>query len=182
MSINSKPLSFDFSSMDLQIIKYHSLTVTVRNSVKFQIMLHKMWKNHSHHQDYLGFYILDSHLLSNSVHGLLGKFWDIQYLKIAWRFQSEVMIGESDSVYCCQQRKVQKKYLVTLKHLVYMYTFWIDHSICKLYIWLIFVFLGTDVNSCPGLAFSSEERHMINNIIWSFLLLQVSFTRAWTLK
>ncbi|KAI7795402.1 putative inter-alpha-trypsin inhibitor heavy chain H3-like, partial [Triplophysa rosa] len=62
-------------SMDLQIIKYHSVTVTVRNSVKFQIILHKMWIKHPYHQDYLGFYILDSHLLSNSVHGLLGQFY-----------------------------------------------------------------------------------------------------------
>uniref|UniRef100_A0A8C1F3P9 Inter-alpha-trypsin inhibitor heavy chain H3 n=2 Tax=Cyprinus carpio TaxID=7962 RepID=A0A8C1F3P9_CYPCA len=30
---------------------------------------------HSYHQDYLGFYTLDSHHLSNNVHGLLGQFY-----------------------------------------------------------------------------------------------------------
>ncbi|XP_056591544.1 inter-alpha-trypsin inhibitor heavy chain H3a [Triplophysa dalaica] len=62
-------------NMDLQVVKDRSLTVTLRNSVKFQIILHKVWKGHPYHQDYLGFYTLDSHLLSNNVHGLLGQFY-----------------------------------------------------------------------------------------------------------
>lgn len=36
-------------------------------------MLHKVWAKHPYHRDYLGFYTLDSHLLSPSVHGLLGN-------------------------------------------------------------------------------------------------------------
>ncbi|XP_055040211.2 inter-alpha-trypsin inhibitor heavy chain H3 isoform X1 [Misgurnus anguillicaudatus] len=63
------------TNMDLQVIKDRSLTVTLRDSVKFLIILHKVWKNHPYHQDYLGFYTLDSHLLSKSVHGLLGQFY-----------------------------------------------------------------------------------------------------------
>ena len=59
--------------MDLQVTKDHSLTVTLKDSVKFVIILHKVWKKHPYHQDYLGFYTIDSHLLSPSVHGLLGK-------------------------------------------------------------------------------------------------------------
>ncbi|KAK3512824.1 hypothetical protein QTP70_026052 [Hemibagrus guttatus] len=58
-------------NMDLQVAKDHSLTVTLRNSVKFVIVLHKVWKKHPYHQDYLGFYTLDSHLFSHKVHGLL---------------------------------------------------------------------------------------------------------------
>ncbi|XP_067288464.1 inter-alpha-trypsin inhibitor heavy chain H3a isoform X1 [Pseudorasbora parva] len=62
-------------SMDLQVIKDRSLTVTLRNSVKFLIILHKVWQKHPYHQDYLGFYTLDSHLFSSNVHGLLGQFY-----------------------------------------------------------------------------------------------------------
>ncbi|XP_039519163.1 inter-alpha-trypsin inhibitor heavy chain H3 isoform X2 [Pimephales promelas] len=62
-------------NMDLQVIKDRSLTVTLRNSVKFLILLHKIWENHPYHQDYLGFYTLDSHHLSHNVHGLLGQFY-----------------------------------------------------------------------------------------------------------
>uniref|UniRef100_A0A667YZV4 Inter-alpha-trypsin inhibitor heavy chain H3 n=1 Tax=Myripristis murdjan TaxID=586833 RepID=A0A667YZV4_9TELE len=51
------------------------LTVTLRDSVKFVILLHKVWEKHPYHQNYLGFYTLDSHLLSPSVHGLLGQFY-----------------------------------------------------------------------------------------------------------
>uniref|UniRef100_A0A671VC43 Inter-alpha-trypsin inhibitor heavy chain H3 n=1 Tax=Sparus aurata TaxID=8175 RepID=A0A671VC43_SPAAU len=56
-------------------LKGPNLTVTLRDSVKFVILLHKVWKRHPYHRDYLGFYTLDSHLLSPSVHGLLGQFY-----------------------------------------------------------------------------------------------------------
>ncbi len=74
------PPLFAFSSMDLQVIADRSLTVTLRNSVKFLIILHKIWKMHPYHQDYLGFYTLDSHLFSSNVHGLLGKMTCAQIL------------------------------------------------------------------------------------------------------
>uniref|UniRef100_A0A6Q2YD80 Inter-alpha-trypsin inhibitor heavy chain H3 n=1 Tax=Esox lucius TaxID=8010 RepID=A0A6Q2YD80_ESOLU len=57
------------------VTKDRSLTVTLRDSVRFLVILHKVWKQHPYHQDYLGFYTLDSHLLSPSVHGLLGQFY-----------------------------------------------------------------------------------------------------------
>ncbi|XP_043107936.1 inter-alpha-trypsin inhibitor heavy chain H3a [Puntigrus tetrazona] len=62
-------------NMDLHVIKDRSLTVTLRNSVKFLIILHKVWQKHPYHQDYLGFYTLDSHLFSSNVHGMLGQFY-----------------------------------------------------------------------------------------------------------
>ncbi|XP_026163878.1 inter-alpha-trypsin inhibitor heavy chain H3a [Mastacembelus armatus] len=62
-------------NMDLLVTKDHSITVTLKDSVKFVILLHKVWKNHPYHRDYLGFYTLDSHLFSSSVHGLLGQFY-----------------------------------------------------------------------------------------------------------
>uniref|UniRef100_A0A672I222 Inter-alpha-trypsin inhibitor heavy chain H3 n=1 Tax=Salarias fasciatus TaxID=181472 RepID=A0A672I222_SALFA len=52
-----------------------NLTVTLKDSVKFVIVLHKVWAKHPYHRDYLGFYTVDSHLLSPSVHGLLGQFY-----------------------------------------------------------------------------------------------------------
>lgn len=67
------PLSTLSSSVDLLLAKDRSLTVTLRDSVKFVILLHKVWKMHPYHQDYLGFYTVDSHLLSPFVHGLLGN-------------------------------------------------------------------------------------------------------------
>lgn len=62
-------------NVDLLVTKDRSLTVTLRDSVKFVILLHKVWKKHPYHRDYLGFYTLDSHLLSHDVHGLLGQFY-----------------------------------------------------------------------------------------------------------
>ncbi|TRZ01826.1 hypothetical protein DNTS_026174 [Danionella cerebrum] len=77
------------SNMDLQVIKDRSLTVALRNSVKFLIILHKVWQKHPYHQDYLGFYTLDSHRLSHSVHGLLGQFYHGLHFEV-----SEVFPGE----------------------------------------------------------------------------------------
>lgn len=64
--------SFLSSSVDIVVTKDRSLTVTLKNSVKFVVLLHKVWEKHPYHRNYLGFYTLDSHLLSSSVHGLLG--------------------------------------------------------------------------------------------------------------
>ncbi len=62
------------ASIDLSLTKNCSLTVTLRHSVKFMVIKHtKVWRIRRDHQDYLGFYTLDSHHLSVSVHGLLGK-------------------------------------------------------------------------------------------------------------
>uniref|UniRef100_A0A8C2ZIF5 Inter-alpha-trypsin inhibitor heavy chain H3 n=1 Tax=Cyclopterus lumpus TaxID=8103 RepID=A0A8C2ZIF5_CYCLU len=71
----SETASVKGPNMDLLLTKDRSLTVTLRNSVKFVILLHKVWSEHPYHRDYLGFYTLDSHLLSSSVHGLLGQFY-----------------------------------------------------------------------------------------------------------
>ncbi|KAJ8372902.1 hypothetical protein AAFF_G00276060 [Aldrovandia affinis] len=71
----SNTASLKWPSADLQVTKDHSLTVALRDSVKFIIVLHRVWNKHPYHRDYLGFYTLDSHLLSPSVHGLLGQFY-----------------------------------------------------------------------------------------------------------
>ncbi|KAL2091389.1 hypothetical protein ACEWY4_013652 [Coilia grayii] len=71
----SETASVKDENIDLQILNDGHLTVTLKDSVKFVILLHKVWKKHPYHQDYLGFYTLDSHLLSPRVHGLLGQFY-----------------------------------------------------------------------------------------------------------
>uniref|UniRef100_A0A3Q0SCY8 Inter-alpha-trypsin inhibitor heavy chain H3 n=1 Tax=Amphilophus citrinellus TaxID=61819 RepID=A0A3Q0SCY8_AMPCI len=64
------------SLKDTELAKNCSLTVMLRHSVKFMIIRHtKVWKRRHDHQDYLGFYTLDSQHLSASVHGLLGHFY-----------------------------------------------------------------------------------------------------------
>ncbi|XP_029286475.1 inter-alpha-trypsin inhibitor heavy chain H3-like [Cottoperca gobio] len=62
-------------NVDLLLTKDRSLTVTLKDSVKFVVLLHKVWAKHPYHRDYLGFYTLDTHLLSPFVHGLLGQFY-----------------------------------------------------------------------------------------------------------
>uniref|UniRef100_A0A7N8X6Z8 Inter-alpha-trypsin inhibitor heavy chain H3 n=1 Tax=Mastacembelus armatus TaxID=205130 RepID=A0A7N8X6Z8_9TELE len=76
MEVSTQDISvLQDGNMDLLVTKDHSITVTLKDSVKFVILLHKVWKNHPYHRDYLGFYTLDSHLFSSSVHGLLGQFY-----------------------------------------------------------------------------------------------------------
>eukprot|EP00066_Takifugu_rubripes_P023189 XP_011612455.1 PREDICTED: inter-alpha-trypsin inhibitor heavy chain H3-like [Takifugu rubripes] len=71
----SAPSSLKGPNVDMVLTKDRSLMVTLKDSVKFVILLHKVWEKHPYHRDYLGFYTLDSHLLSPSVHGLLGQFY-----------------------------------------------------------------------------------------------------------
>ncbi|KAM3877907.1 inter-alpha-trypsin inhibitor heavy chain H3-like [Diretmus argenteus] len=74
-------------NMDLKMSKNCSLTVTLRDSVKFMVVRHtKVWKKRHYQQDYLGFYTLDGHLLSPAVHGLLGQFYHgIEFEVGEWR-------------------------------------------------------------------------------------------------
>ncbi|XP_016891832.1 inter-alpha-trypsin inhibitor heavy chain H3-like isoform X2 [Cynoglossus semilaevis] len=62
-------------SLDLRLTE-NSLNVTLRHFIKFVIVKHtKMWKRRHDQQDYLGFYTVDSHHVSKTVHGLLGQFY-----------------------------------------------------------------------------------------------------------
>ncbi|CAJ1051409.1 inter-alpha-trypsin inhibitor heavy chain H3-like isoform X1 [Xyrichtys novacula] len=72
----SDTASIKETDMDLRLTKNTSLFVMLRHSVKFMVIRHtKVWKRRHSQQDYLGFYTLDSHHLSASVHGLLGQFY-----------------------------------------------------------------------------------------------------------
>ncbi|XP_056128891.1 inter-alpha-trypsin inhibitor heavy chain H3-like isoform X2 [Lampris incognitus] len=95
--------SFKGSNVDLLVTKDCRLTVTLRDSVKFVILLHKVWKKHPYHQDYLGFYTLDSHLLSPSVHGLLGQFYHGIEYEVGNIRQGEVPEKPDATMYVKQQ-------------------------------------------------------------------------------
>ncbi|XP_069793280.1 inter-alpha-trypsin inhibitor heavy chain H3-like [Narcine bancroftii] len=62
-------------SFSLSIMKERNLTVTMGDGITFVIVLHRIWRKHPQHRDFLGFYTLDSHRFSNITHGLLGQFY-----------------------------------------------------------------------------------------------------------
>ncbi|XP_053455252.1 inter-alpha-trypsin inhibitor heavy chain H1 isoform X1 [Nycticebus coucang] len=57
------------------INKKRNLVVSVDNRATFEVVLHRVWKDSAVHQDFLGFYVLDSHRMSARTHGLLGQFF-----------------------------------------------------------------------------------------------------------
>ncbi|XP_015671353.1 inter-alpha-trypsin inhibitor heavy chain H3-like [Protobothrops mucrosquamatus] len=62
-------------SLTLIIKQKRSLEVSMDNGAKFIIVLHQVWKKHPVLRDFLGFYTVDSHRLSEQTHGLLGQFF-----------------------------------------------------------------------------------------------------------
>ncbi|XP_067854687.1 inter-alpha-trypsin inhibitor heavy chain H3-like isoform X2 [Heptranchias perlo] len=71
----SATASLTKESFSISIMKEKNVTVTVGDDATFVIVLHRVWKNHPLHRDFLGFYTLNSHRLSNMTHGLLGQFY-----------------------------------------------------------------------------------------------------------
>uniref|UniRef100_UPI00398E6FCD inter-alpha-trypsin inhibitor heavy chain H3-like n=1 Tax=Pristiophorus japonicus TaxID=55135 RepID=UPI00398E6FCD len=71
----SATASLTKESFSISILKEKNLTLTIGDDATFVIVLHRVWKNHPLHRDFLGFYTLDSHRLSNITHGLLGQFY-----------------------------------------------------------------------------------------------------------
>ncbi|XP_062252828.1 inter-alpha-trypsin inhibitor heavy chain H3-like isoform X2 [Platichthys flesus] len=72
----SDTTSIKEKNMDLKLTKNCSLTLTLKHFIKLTVVKHtKKWKRLQEEQDYLGFYTLDSHHVSASVHGLLGQFY-----------------------------------------------------------------------------------------------------------
>ncbi|XP_008053168.1 inter-alpha-trypsin inhibitor heavy chain H1 isoform X2 [Carlito syrichta] len=57
------------------INKKRNLVVSVDDGATFEVVLHRVWKGSAVHQDFLGFYVLDSHRMSARTHGLLGQFF-----------------------------------------------------------------------------------------------------------
>eukprot|EP00073_Rattus_norvegicus_P040611 XP_008769217.1 PREDICTED: inter-alpha-trypsin inhibitor heavy chain H1 isoform X1 [Rattus norvegicus] len=57
------------------INKKRNLVVSVDDGATFEIVLHRTWRGSSIHQDFLGFYVLDSFRMSARTQGLLGQFF-----------------------------------------------------------------------------------------------------------
>ncbi|XP_051873123.1 inter-alpha-trypsin inhibitor heavy chain H3-like isoform X2 [Pristis pectinata] len=71
----SATMTLTFESFSISIMKERNLTFTMGDDATFVIALHRVWRKHPLHRDFLGFYTLDSHRLSNTTHGLLGQFY-----------------------------------------------------------------------------------------------------------
>lgn len=54
------------------INRKRNLVVSVEDGGTFEVVLHRVWKGSAIQQDFLGFYVLDSHRMSARTHGLLG--------------------------------------------------------------------------------------------------------------
>uniref|UniRef100_A0A8C0JRB1 Inter-alpha-trypsin inhibitor heavy chain H3 n=1 Tax=Canis lupus dingo TaxID=286419 RepID=A0A8C0JRB1_CANLU len=52
-----------------------NMVISFGDGVTFMVVLHQVWKKHPVHQDFLGFYVVDSHRMSAQTHGLLGQFF-----------------------------------------------------------------------------------------------------------
>nr|KAF6474530.1 inter-alpha-trypsin inhibitor heavy chain 3 [Rousettus aegyptiacus] len=61
--------------LSLTINRKKNIIVTFGDGVTFVVVLHQVWKKHPVHQDFLGFYVVDSHRMSAQTHGLLGQFF-----------------------------------------------------------------------------------------------------------
>ncbi|XP_053151285.1 inter-alpha-trypsin inhibitor heavy chain H3-like [Hemicordylus capensis] len=59
--------------LTMNIIRKNSLEVSLGDGATFIVVLHQT--KHSVHQEFLGFYTVDSHKLSQHTHGLLGQFF-----------------------------------------------------------------------------------------------------------
>ncbi|KAF6099586.1 inter-alpha-trypsin inhibitor heavy chain 1 [Phyllostomus discolor] len=57
------------------INRKRNLVVSVEDGGTFEVVLHRVWKGSAIQQDFLGFYVLDSHRMSARTHGLLGQFF-----------------------------------------------------------------------------------------------------------
>uniref|UniRef100_A0A5F9DQ93 Inter-alpha-trypsin inhibitor heavy chain H3 n=1 Tax=Oryctolagus cuniculus TaxID=9986 RepID=A0A5F9DQ93_RABIT len=61
--------------LSMTINRKKNMVVSFGEGVTFVVILHQVWKNHPIHQDFLGFYVVDSHRMSAWTHGLLGQFF-----------------------------------------------------------------------------------------------------------
>ncbi|KAK7819780.1 hypothetical protein U0070_012386 [Myodes glareolus] len=103
------------------INKKRSLVVSVEDRATFEIVLHRTWKGSAVHQDFLGFYVLDSSQMSARTQGLLGQFFhplDFEVSNI--RLGSDPTKSDATMVVKNQQltvtRGLQKDYSKDARH------------------------------------------------------------------
>ncbi|KAM8930748.1 inter-alpha-trypsin inhibitor heavy chain H3-like [Pelodytes ibericus] len=70
-----KTVSISENGLELLINKKKNVLLSMGEGARFIVVLHKVWKNHPLHKDFLGFYTIDDHKFSVTAHGLLGQFF-----------------------------------------------------------------------------------------------------------
>ncbi|XP_071776691.1 inter-alpha-trypsin inhibitor heavy chain H2 [Centroberyx gerrardi] len=58
----------------IAIVKDSHVTITINDSIRVMVMLHRVWKKHPVNVDFLGIYIPNDNKYSSLVHGLIGQF------------------------------------------------------------------------------------------------------------
>uniref|UniRef100_A0A3B5M7J7 Inter-alpha-trypsin inhibitor heavy chain C-terminal domain-containing protein n=1 Tax=Xiphophorus couchianus TaxID=32473 RepID=A0A3B5M7J7_9TELE len=61
-------------SVTISIVKNSHVTVTIDNSIRVTVLLHRVWRKHPVNVDFLGLYIPSNNQYSPLVHGLIGQF------------------------------------------------------------------------------------------------------------
>uniref|UniRef100_A0A8C3XSD4 Inter-alpha-trypsin inhibitor heavy chain H3 n=1 Tax=Chelydra serpentina TaxID=8475 RepID=A0A8C3XSD4_CHESE len=61
--------------LTMEINREKNLVLSFGDGATFIVVLHRVWKKHPIHHDFLGLYTLDSHKVSEHTHGLLGQFF-----------------------------------------------------------------------------------------------------------
>lgn len=61
--------------LSVNINRKKNMVISFGDGVTFVVVLHQVWKKHPTHQDFLGLYVIDGHLMSAQTHGLLGQFF-----------------------------------------------------------------------------------------------------------
>ncbi|XP_032314216.1 inter-alpha-trypsin inhibitor heavy chain H3 isoform X2 [Camelus ferus] len=61
--------------LSVTINRKKNIVVSFGDGVTFVVILHQVWKKEPVHQDFLGFYVVDSRRMSAQTHGLLGQFF-----------------------------------------------------------------------------------------------------------
>uniref|UniRef100_A0A803SVS6 Inter-alpha-trypsin inhibitor heavy chain H3 n=1 Tax=Anolis carolinensis TaxID=28377 RepID=A0A803SVS6_ANOCA len=62
-------------TLQIAIVLICALEISMGDGVKFEVVLHQVWRKHATYGDFLGFYIIDGHKMSEHTHGLLGQFF-----------------------------------------------------------------------------------------------------------
>lgn len=66
-------------SLEVSISAFSNITVTIRDSISFVILIHHYRKPAPHQRNHLGFYISNSKGLSSDSHGLLGRWLILRF-------------------------------------------------------------------------------------------------------
>ncbi|KAL0962832.1 hypothetical protein UPYG_G00346100 [Umbra pygmaea] len=58
----------------VSIVKESQVTVTVGDKISVMMLLHRVWKKHPTHVDFLGLYVPNTNQYTSQAHGLIGQF------------------------------------------------------------------------------------------------------------